>query len=83
MEKQHGSTLFLVFFICSLVLLLRLFWTYVSATMCNEPTVEKVHAFIRAAGEAEEMLKRGAGRGRIGECVSDEGKKKLWDHWPE
>ena len=31
MEKQHGATLFLVFFICSLVLLLRLFWTYVSA----------------------------------------------------
>jgi len=31
MEKQHGSTLFLVFFIFSLVLLLRLFWTYVSA----------------------------------------------------
>lgn len=31
MEKQHGATLFLVFFICSLLLLLRLFWTYVSA----------------------------------------------------
>ena len=31
MEKQHGATLFLVFFICSLILLLRLFWTYVSA----------------------------------------------------
>jgi predicted PurR-regulated permease PerM len=31
MEKQHGATLFLVFFICSLVLLLKLFWTYVSA----------------------------------------------------
>jgi predicted PurR-regulated permease PerM len=31
MEKKHGATLFLVFFICSLVLLLRVFWTYVSA----------------------------------------------------
>jgi len=31
MEKKHGATLFLVFFICSLVLLLRLSWTYVSA----------------------------------------------------
>jgi predicted PurR-regulated permease PerM len=31
MEKKYGATLFLVFFICSLVLLLRLFWTYVSA----------------------------------------------------
>ena len=31
MEKKHGAALFLVFFVCSLVLLLRLFWTYVSA----------------------------------------------------
>lgn len=31
MEKKHGATLFLVFFILSLVLLLRLFWTFVSA----------------------------------------------------
>ncbi len=31
MEKKHGATLFLVFLICSLLLLLKLFWTYVSA----------------------------------------------------
>ena len=31
MEKQHGATLFIVFFICSLILILKLFWTYVSA----------------------------------------------------
>ena len=31
MEKQHSTTLFLVFFICSLVLFLRLLWSYVSA----------------------------------------------------
>ena len=31
MEKQHGATIFIIFFICSLILLLRLFWTYVSA----------------------------------------------------
>ena len=31
MEKQHSSKFFLIFLICSLVLLLRLFWTYVSA----------------------------------------------------
>lgn len=31
MEKQHGAKLFLIFFLCSLALLLRLFWTYVSA----------------------------------------------------
>ena len=31
MATQQGSKLFLVFLICSLILLLRLFWTYVSA----------------------------------------------------
>jgi predicted PurR-regulated permease PerM len=30
---KHGSKLFLVFFLCSLVLLLRLFWTYISAVV--------------------------------------------------
>lgn len=58
-------------------------FTYVSATMCNEPTVEKVHAFIRASKQAEQMLKQGATREKIGECVSAEGKKKFWDTWPE
>lgn len=58
-------------------------WTNVGATMCNPETVKKVHAFIDAAKQAERMLDEGAGRDRIGECVSDEGKKKFWDHWPE
>jgi predicted PurR-regulated permease PerM len=31
MEKQYGSKLFLVIFFCSLVLLLAIFWTYVSS----------------------------------------------------
>lgn len=31
MEKKHGATLFLIFLICSLFLVLKLFWTYVSA----------------------------------------------------
>jgi predicted PurR-regulated permease PerM len=31
MEKRHGATLFLVFLICSLLLLLKLFWTYMSS----------------------------------------------------
>lgn len=31
MTKQHGSKFFLVFLLCSLALLLRLFWTYISA----------------------------------------------------
>jgi len=51
--------------------------------MCNPETVKKVHAFIDAAKETERMLKEGASRERIGECVSAEGKEKLWDHWLE
>ncbi|MBW1781634.1 MAG: AI-2E family transporter [Deltaproteobacteria bacterium] len=31
MEKRHGATLFLVFLICSLLLLMKVFWAYVSA----------------------------------------------------
>ena len=58
-------------------------FTYVSATMCNEHTVKKVHSFIAAAKEAEHMLAGGGTRGQVGECVSDDGKKKFWDHWPE
>lgn len=31
MQKQHGQTLFIILLLCSAILLLRLFWTYVSA----------------------------------------------------
>jgi predicted PurR-regulated permease PerM len=31
MEKKYGAALFLIFLICSLLLLLKLFWTYMSA----------------------------------------------------
>ncbi len=31
MKKQHGSDLFLIFLFCFLVLILCIFWTYVSA----------------------------------------------------
>lgn len=58
-------------------------FTYVGPTMCNPKTVEKVHTFINTAKQAEQMLKEGASRDKIGECVSDEGKKKFWDIWPE
>jgi hypothetical protein len=51
--------------------------------MCNEETLKKVHAFIGAAKEAERMLDKGKTREQIGECVSEEGKKKFWAHWPE
>jgi len=57
--------------------------TLVAATMCNDETVKKVHAFIEAAKEVERMLNQGATRQHIGRCVSKAGTKKFWDHWPE
>ncbi len=53
----------------------------VAETMCDPASVEKVHAFIDAAKEAERLLDAGASRAEIGERVSPEGKTKFWDHW--
>ena len=58
-------------------------FTYVSDAMCNEDTVPKVRAFIDAAKEAEQMFKDGASREEIGTNVSEAGKKRFWDLWPE
>ena len=58
-------------------------FTYVSSTMTNAKTIEKVHAFIQAAKESERMLDEGMSREEIGGCVSSEGRAKFWDHWPE
>ena len=57
-------------------------FTYASVTMCNEPMVEKVHAFIRAAKEAKQLFDSGVSREEIGEAVSPGGREKLWDAWP-
>lgn len=58
-------------------------FTYVSSTMTNAKTIEKVHAFIRAAEDVERMLDEGISREEIAGSVSPEGKAKFWDHWPE
>lgn len=58
-------------------------FTSIEGTMCNEESIRKVHAFIGAAKEAEKMLNEGATREQVGQCVSEAGKKKFWDHWPE
>jgi hypothetical protein len=46
-------------------------------------TVQKVQAFIDAAGEAERMLGRGADRADLAREVSAAGRGRFWDHWPE
>ncbi|NPV48901.1 MAG: hypothetical protein HPY69_18320 [Armatimonadetes bacterium] len=49
--------------------------------MCNEATVPKVEAFIRAAKEAQALLTAGCSRSEIAQRVSPAGRDKLWDAW--
>ncbi|MBN1352699.1 hypothetical protein JXJ21_25145 [candidate division KSB1 bacterium] len=56
-------------------------FTYVGATMCNDRTAQKVHAFIDAAREAERMLNHGASLEAVRANVSAAGRKKFWEHW--
>jgi hypothetical protein len=55
--------------------------TSVAETMCNQETVLKVHAFIRAGKEAKRLLDEGCPRAELAARVSPEGKRKLWDAW--
>jgi hypothetical protein len=56
-------------------------FTYVAHGMCNESTLEKVRAFIRAAKEAERLLQKGASRVELAQLVSGRGRDKFWKTW--
>lgn len=58
-------------------------FTIVAQIMCNEATVEKVNVFKTACGTVARMLEQGATRADLGACVSDAGRARFWDHWPE
>jgi len=51
--------------------------------MCLEPTLSKVRSFIRAAKEAQAMLKAGKTRADVGRLVTEAGRRRFWDHWPQ
>ncbi len=55
--------------------------TYVAEGMCNEDGVAKVHAFLSAAKDARQLIAAGCSREEIGQRVSAEGRRKLWDRW--
>ena len=55
--------------------------TYVAEMTCNAESVPKVHAFIRAAKEAKQLIDEGCSRDEIAQRVSTEGRAKLWDQW--
>jgi hypothetical protein len=58
-------------------------FTLISAGMGNKDTVKKVEAFRRAAQASQQMIEEGADRAEIAGCVSPEGRKRFWEHWPE
>jgi len=55
--------------------------THVAEIMCNEETVPKVHAFIRAGKEAKRLVTEGCPRKEIAQKVSAEGQENLWHDW--
>lgn len=57
--------------------------TSVCHGMCNNESVEKVHSFIAASKEVEHILAHGGSRDEIRTMVSESGKKKFWNNWPQ
>ena len=53
----------------------------VAGSLCDQAGVQQIHAFIRAAKEAQRLFEAGAARDEIAQRVSAEGKTKFWDHW--
>jgi len=58
-------------------------FTYIVEETCKGDTIEKVRIFTRALKKVEQLLAEGASRSQIGERVSEAGKERFWDHWPE
>ncbi|MDP6778885.1 MAG: uroporphyrinogen decarboxylase family protein [Candidatus Latescibacteria bacterium] len=58
-------------------------FSQVAEEMVRSNSVEKLHAFTRAAKEVARLFGEGATREEIGERVSPGGKEKFWTHWPE
>jgi hypothetical protein len=55
----------------------------VEESMCRGDKTEKVKTFMEAAKRVENALQEGATREEIGSWVSEAGKERFWDHWPE
>jgi hypothetical protein len=56
-------------------------FTYIEECMCNEETVKKVRAFIKAGKKVKSLLDSGVSRKEISKYVSASGKEKFWDNW--
>lgn len=53
----------------------------VAETMCNEPHVRKVEAFLEAAADAKAALDAGCSREELRDRASAAGRAKLWEGW--
>lgn len=53
----------------------------IAETLCRDDGPQKVRTFIAAAKEAKRLFDEGMRREGIGERVSAEGRRKLWDEW--
>lgn len=58
-------------------------FTHVSNGMTGEEGVKKINAFMEAAEIVETMLEGGAKREDLIVEVSERGKKRFWDTWPD
>ena len=58
-------------------------FTIIEGTLSNEDGLRKVMALKQAAERVAKILEEGCSREEIGTYVSDRGKAKLWEHWPE
>jgi hypothetical protein len=58
-------------------------FTYIGYDMCSPEAVKKVYSFIAACKNVENILSEGVSRRKIGELVSESGRKKFWDEWPK
>ncbi len=51
------------------------------ADTCDEASIRKTFAFIRAAKEAKQLLEEGMSREQLRERASEAGRTKLWESW--
>ena len=50
-------------------------------TICDEVSVAKARAFMRAGAETKAFLEAGGGREELRQRASAAGREKLWDGW--
>ena len=58
-------------------------FTIIEGTLSTEEEYPKIMAFKAVGEEVDKLLKAGCSREELGTYVSDRGKAKYWDRFPE